>query len=235
MYRGKIAGLYMAAGRGSRMGFSKPAASLAPGIPLGAAALRALQECVSGKGKGGEADKGAGRVHIVVRPEDPLSWLPVELPEDCSVVVCPEAGLGMSYSLRAGLRSLEAGGPPDAVLIALADQPFVDLEWLNGLLKLYEDNPELDYVASGGEGTIMPPVVMSWWVCQAVMEGLSGDRGAGSLLASGLFCGKVLHAEALAEGGLHLPGKVSSSLTLFDVDTPEDLALARELWPRFRS
>lgn len=211
----RIAGLYLAAGRSSRMGVRKQDAPWTGGLRLGGAALVALRSC------------GLEAVCAVVRPDDPLLWLPGGgRPEagvndvglsPLAVVPCDEAEKGMSFSIRCGLQAIGCTGnaPPDGVLIALADQPFVDAEWLSRLIRVFGGQRGLDYAASGKGEVVMPPVLMSWPMSLAAMGRLEGDRGAGSLLLSGEFAGRVL-----AEG--------ANGFRLFDVDTPVDLEEARK-------
>ncbi|MDF2921956.1 MAG: hypothetical protein K0R57_870 [Paenibacillaceae bacterium] len=234
----EVAGLYLAAGKSSRMGFSKLSAPLIPGfgIPLGSAALKELYRC------------GLEQIAVVVRPDDPLDWLagaPERSPgreggldlwregepgeEEAHaarppgnsrpwiVAPCKEADEGMSASLRCGLQALEAAGEPEAVMVLLADQPLVDADWLRELLRLYRNNPGLDYAASQSGPVLMPPVILSWNLCREAKVRLRGDRGAGALLSSGEFKGLAL----IQPEGAHL---------LMDVDSPGDLEQGRRYW-----
>ncbi|WP_438445222.1 nucleotidyltransferase family protein [Gorillibacterium sp. sgz5001074] len=209
----KVAGLYLAAGKGSRMGKRKQDLAWTGALRMGGAGLEAMMEL------------GLGAVAVVVRTDDPLHWLPLE-PRRVAVqaydreapaapwviVPCEEAEQGLSHSLRRGLQALEAWAP-DAVLVQLADQPFVTAEWLCGLLSMYRSRPGLQYAASGIGEAATPPAVLSWRMCADAMKLLTGDRGAGVLIASGRYAGRVA---VPADPGM-----------LFDVDTPEDLAAAR--------
>jgi molybdenum cofactor cytidylyltransferase len=127
--------------------------------------------------------------HIVVvtSSTDSLEWLPSECADENSlnrsqVLVCNEADLGISYSLRYGLeaaRLLEA----DAVVVILADQPFITTEMINRLIHEYTRNPALDYIASGDAGRKKPPILWSRSVFPRLAD-LVGDQGARSILAS---------------------------------------------------
>lgn len=217
MDEGKIiAGLYLAAGKSSRMGARKLDAEWTPGLLLGGAALTKLLSC------------GLEAVYAVVRPDDPLRWLPDgDEPEGgenarmgrspLTIVPCEDAGKGMSYSIKCGLRAISeaTASAPDAVLILLADQPFVDAGWLSRLIRLFGEKPDSDYAASASGDIIMPPALLSWRMCQAASDRLRGDRGMGGLFKSGDFAGQVLQDP-------------ESEQMLFDVDTPSDLEQARK-------
>ncbi|MBW7461689.1 NTP transferase domain-containing protein, partial [Paenibacillus sepulcri] len=99
------------------MGETKLSLELSPGITLGSRALREMRQC------------GLDSLTVVVRPEDPLLWLydrkdyrsPLA---KYRIVACKEAHLGMSHSIREGLAAL-LSDEPDAIVVALADQPFI--------------------------------------------------------------------------------------------------------------
>ena len=194
----------LAAGSGSRFGRAKPAAELAPGLPLGAAAVRAL------------AEAGYGPVIVVVRPGDDLAWLEA-LPDGLPVkpVVCGDAPAGLSRSIRCGVRSaLEGGEPPEALLIALADMPFLApgklAEWRAAWLR----RPGLDFVAGRSGGSCLPPVLWSRRRFDDLLL-LEGDAGAGVLLRSGRLRGAWVELTGLES---------------FDPDTPEQFEEARAIW-----
>lgn len=200
----RICALYLAAGSSRRMGYPKLMAQLAPGISLGAAALGNVAAC------------GVSSVAVAVRPDDPLEWLG-KLPAwpPVSIVRCPDAASGMAESLKSGLQSL-LPQEPDAVLIALADQPFVSLQWLKDLIRLFAEGAPVDYAASGCGEALMPPAVLSRSMCGAIAGRLRGDRGAGAFFASGEFAGRGLRETEIRE--------------LMDVDDPAGLELARARW-----
>lgn len=207
-----MAGLYLAAGGSSRMGMRKLDAEWADGGRLGGAALRTLMDC------------GLPKVCAVVRPDDPLMWIPegslegeavMGAPSPLTVIPCADAGRGMSHSIKCGLRALEEWGA-DAVLVLLADQPFITGEWLRGLIRVFGEAADPDYAASGMGEVIMPPAILSRRMCRDAVQLLHGDYGAGGLLSSGRYRGRVTWVEE--------PDRL-----LLDVDTPEDLQRARKL------
>ncbi|CAM3926818.1 NTP transferase domain-containing protein [Paenibacillus alkaliterrae] len=169
-------------------------------------------------------------VAVVVHPDDSLTWIKAmsEVPGKetltcmpaVHVVICPEASGGMSYSIRSGLAALMSDGQElDAVVVALADQPFVSERTIIRLIDYWRMHPELDYVASKAKhneetaDVLMPPVLIASSMFEA-LHGLKGDSGARQLFKSSAFqgCGLV----------------VLDEMALHDVDTPSDMDLARK-------
>ncbi|MBB3111257.1 molybdenum cofactor cytidylyltransferase [Paenibacillus phyllosphaerae] len=189
------------------MGEPKLSLELSPGVTLGSRGLREMWGC------------GLSQLVVVVRPEDPLLWLcdkedaRAMLPK-LSIAPCRDAHLGMAHSLRAGLQALEAD-PPDAVLIALADQPFVSSLQLRRLIKIFNGSPQLDYVASGKGQTPMPPAILSRSIFP-VLNGLEGDEGARGIFRNPDYRGAI--------------ARFAAEWSFVDVDTQEDLQHARMLW-----
>ncbi|MBB3127987.1 molybdenum cofactor cytidylyltransferase [Paenibacillus rhizosphaerae] len=203
-----IIGVYLAAGSSRRMGCRKQALELAPGVHLAGSGLAALR------------DSGVNGLIVVVHPEDPLVWLDAGFLAGQAdgpglvVAVCLEADQGMALSLQCGIRAASNEGA-DAVLIALADQPFVTSAWLTQLIGVWRSSPRLDYVISEAGGETMPPAVLSATMFE-VASGLKGDQGAKRLLDSSRFHGVRL---ASADPWLAL-----------DIDTPEEWREAKRMW-----
>lgn len=169
-------------------------------------------------------------IAVVVYPNDPLEWLPA-LGESAfgaspsvrpfiQVVTCTEASQGMSFSIRCGLKALIDNEPKlDAVVVVLADQPFITTGMIAGLLGYLSERPELDFVAtttedmSEGEqnAILMPPAILSRSMFEALLR-LEGDAGARKLFVSPQFKGAALLA--------------ADRTTVFDVDNPDDMVLA---------
>ncbi|THF81308.1 nucleotidyltransferase family protein [Cohnella fermenti] len=194
----KVTAVYLAAGMSRRMGEPKLSLELAPGRALGGAALAALLAC-----------SGIGEIVAVTREEDELAWLAGiaagEAARRLDVVRCSEAALGMSHSIRCGLERALAGAP-DAILIVLADQPFVTAFDLGRLLALGLDE-EAEYAACGRSGAAHPPVLFKRGMFAELCR-LSGDEGARRLLQGGARRGLLLES---CEDALFV-----------DVDTRED-------------
>ncbi|WP_310550819.1 NTP transferase domain-containing protein [Paenibacillus glufosinatiresistens] len=179
----KVAGIYLAAGQSRRMGTSKVSLPLSPNVALGAAALRELDRC------------GLEPLVVVVRADDRLDWLPDPPERRRWTETCLTAHLGLSFSLRCGLNAV-LPTEPDAVLVALADQPFITAGLVRRLIETLGCRPDLDYVAGAREGGGgMPPALFSRKMFPALQE-LDGDAGAAALMRSPGFKGAVLEGDS---------------------------------------
>lgn len=114
----------------------------------------------------------------------------------------PEAGLSRSIAL--GVASARAAGA-QAMLIALADMPYVPAAHFRRLIERADGPAALVASTDGGHRT-SPAVFGADWFDD--LAALSGDRGARDLLQRG-------SAVSAAPGDL------------LDVDTPDDLVVAR--------
>ncbi|BCG57982.1 xanthine dehydrogenase accessory protein PucB [Paenibacillus sp. URB8-2] len=200
----KVAGIYLAAGKSSRMGTPKVSLRLTQGVALGSVALSELERC------------GLEPLAVVVRADDKLEWLPPESGVRGSrrTETCLTAHLGLSFSLRCGLNAV-LPTEPDAVVVALADQPFITAGLVGRLIDTFRRSPDLDYVASRGDGTIMPPALFSKSLFPALQQ-LDGDRGAASILHSPAYKGAVIEGD--------------SPLFSMDADTEGDFMKVRRQW-----
>jgi molybdenum cofactor cytidylyltransferase len=168
-------------------------------------------------------------VMVVVHPEDPLEWVPAEggglsgavPPKGKSIHVdaCIDASQGMGHSIRHGLRTLmDMEAELDAVVVTLADQPFITSVMINELIHYWLEQPELDYVATAVHDTrndavvLMPPAILSSSMFEALLQ-LEGDAGARKWFGTPHFKGCGLLAVNRA--------------ALIDVDTPEDFEMAK--------
>jgi molybdenum cofactor cytidylyltransferase len=113
----------------------------------------------------------------------------------------PHPERGLSESLRLGIGAVRAG-PEQAVLLCLADMPFVRLAHLKSLLAAF-DAEGAPVVASSRDGVPMPPALFGRSMF-AALEQASGDQGGRALLASARL----------------VP---ASSKELADIDRPADL------------
>lgn len=162
---------------------------------------------------------GLSSIAVVVRQGDPLLW--VHDRKDTSnrlskfrIVPCKEASLGMSHSIRSGLAALIPESP-DAVLIALADQPFVTEMLLRRLISVYLKDPTVDYAASRQGNSVVPPVILSKSVFPVLTQ-LQGDIGARHIFHSPDFRGARVRSAA--------------EWAFVDVDTPDEMERARLIW-----
>ena len=192
----KIAGIYLAAGSSSRMGSNKLKLNVGT-MTLGSLALEtALKSSLD-------------EIYIVTKETDDAVWLPpaMKLNNKCTIVPCPNAHEGQSESLKCGIRQAQAIHM-DAVLIVLADQPFITVQMLDEMIACMKNNRTCSFVATTLEQTIMPPVLLSSSMYTELLS-LRGDVGAKALL-QGNFLQK----------GYVLP--CADQRLVFDVDTPED-------------
>lgn len=119
----------------------------------------------------------------------------------------PDHAAGLSTSLRAGLAAMP--DEIDAVVVLLGDMPRITVAHLDGLIAAYRD-------ADIRPGAVVPmsagrrgnPVLLDLRKLAGPLGALSGDRGAGPLLAGRDDVIEVEMDEAVA----------------FDVDTPAALA-----------
>ncbi|MGM0883027.1 MAG: nucleotidyltransferase family protein [Bacillota bacterium] len=200
------------------MGKRKQSLELATGLMLGSMAIRVLSL------------SPLDSIAVVVHPDDPLDWFPAlgksafgdspSVRPSIQVVTCKEASQGISFSIRCGLKALIDDKPKlDAVVVVLADQPFITTGMIGELIDYLSERPELDFVATatdgGSEGEqnaiLMPPAILSRSMFKALFQ-LEGDAGARKLFGSPQFKGAALLA--------------ADRTTVFDVDTPADMVLA---------
>jgi molybdenum cofactor cytidylyltransferase len=151
---------------------------------------------------------GLDAVVIVTAPGDAPRLFPGA--EAVTVVENRNPEDGLASSLRLGLEAL----PPASlgVLIALADMPAVRVETCQALVDAW--TPERIAVAPWRNGLRGNPVLVNVRWASRVANALAGDQGLGAALNSlGDEVAKV---------------EVSDRGVLFDVDTPDDLALWRK-------
>lgn len=156
----EVAGVLLAAGRGTRFGDDKLAADL-DGKPLALHAADML------------AGIAFGALIAVCRVDDAV--LPGLLEQRGFAIVRndrPENGL--SRSLRLGV---EAARGSRAMLVALADMPFVTTAHIARLLDSFEGAP----LASARDGQPMPPALFPSHTFDA-LAAVGGDAGARALL-----------------------------------------------------
>ncbi|RDU37719.1 xanthine dehydrogenase [Neobacillus piezotolerans] len=167
----KIDGVYLAAGCSRRMGTDKRMLPLG-GLPLGSIALK--QALLS----------RLDFVFVVTRQGDRLDWLPdwfVGTREHKRYVqVECDARKGQGSSLSSGIKKAAESGA-DAVMVLLADQPFVTFKIIDTLIDSFMAAPSPFVGALGPGGNPMPPILFSS-ECFSLFENLEGDRGIRDLI-----------------------------------------------------
>lgn len=203
MKKGGIIGLYLAAGSSLRMGSNKLLLPFAQ-MPLGSLALSvALQSNLDD-------------IFVITKGIDPLHWVHPSLISKKNKwiqLTSHDSELGQAYSLLRGIQKAKEKAA-NAVLIVLADQPFITIEMINQLIEKFQLNKDVDYVASSYQNQIQPPILISSHLFSE-LEQLKGDEGARRI---------IRHSEAI---GIQIP--YSKEKYFFDIDTVNDYNYALEI------
>jgi molybdenum cofactor cytidylyltransferase len=177
----RVAGLLLAAGRGSRFGGDKLRTEL-DGVPLFHHAARTMA-----------AVDLAWRFAVIAGGSPPPGFDPV-------VNRDPAAGQGRSLALGVTV-ARQAGA--DAVLVMLADMPCVSEAHLRRLLDRHLGSDTL--VTSGDGVTRMPPALFGrrWF---PALEALTGDQGARDLIGRA----ELVEAGAAELGDIDRPADLAA-------------------------
>ncbi|GER73584.1 nucleotidyltransferase family protein [Weizmannia acidilactici] len=201
----KIIGIYLAAGKSSRMGENKLCLPL-KGKPAGSLAL---QTAVSSK---------LDDTLVIVKEAGKNTWFSPELlgnQKKWSLVYCSDAEKGMSHSLKCGVQRA-AEMDAEAVVVMLADQPFIRTGMINHLIARFQKRSaaegQIEYIAPCYKGKILPPLLLSKSIFPTLMK-LKGDQGARAILRGGSLHGICIHYD--------------NGLPFYDMDTKEDYEKAR--------
>ncbi|CAH2712998.1 Purine catabolism protein PucB [Neobacillus rhizosphaerae] len=199
----RLVGIYLAAGKSSRMGSQKLNLPVANHY-LGSMALLAALE---------------SRLDVtiaVTRKGDSLRWLtPFSKRKNLRVLACEDADKGQSASLKAGVKAA-ADLAATGVVVLLADQPFVTIEMINKLVDESRTFQDYAYISYLHRGIPKPPVYFSNCLFPIITE-LEGDQGARNLIrGADKFSGKRMESE--------------KDVSFFDVDTNEDYQEVLVIW-----
>jgi molybdenum cofactor cytidylyltransferase len=177
---GRIAGVLLAAGAGTRFGGRKLLHPLIDGVPVGLAALRNLKSALP-------------HLVTVVRPGDE-ELLALLTREGVPIIECPEAHRGMGHSLAAGVAAVRGAG---GWVIALGDMPHIRSNTIRAVAQALEQGAEIAVpVFAGQRGH---PVGFGSRFRDHLLA-LSGDAGARPILAA--------HASAVHQIEVGDPGVV---------------------------
>ncbi len=119
----------------------------------------------------------------------------------------PKSGLG--HSIAVGV-DVAMKFKPDAVLLCMADMPFIEDWVLEGAVSRLSESGA-DIVHSGGHDGVSPPTAFSSACFQSLLA-LDGDDGA---------------RQVIRQGGYNVIGMSAPAPLLADVDTRDDLDMAR--------
>src|SRR5699024_11458022 len=90
--------------------------------------------------------------------------------------VCIRTENGQTYSLQQGLHKARAIDQDAAIMVMLADQPFVTRSQINDMIDLYQQKEDLKCI--GLKHTyISPPVIITPYLFTEIFR-LIGDEGA---------------------------------------------------------
>lgn len=204
MKRNNIVGIYLAAGQSTRMGSNKLRLPLGP-MNLGNYALAAAL--------GSELDYVA-----IISNDATADWIDSTFYHEpfhrkWSVFHCSEAYFGQAHSIRYGVQAARAMDA-EAVMILLADQPFITKGMINELLFHYHATTDIGFVASRYVGLARPPVIFAQRMFPDLLR-LQYDQGARQLIRKETqgFCIDFTNPDLF-----------------MDVDTVEDYRDLLELW-----
>jgi len=188
--------ILLAAGRGTRFGAEPKLLQPLAGRPL----VRHAAEAAIASGLGpvvAVLGAHAGRVGAALHGLD------------LARVVNPAYADGLATSLQAGLAALPAAG---SAIVLLGDMPRVTARHLQDLADAFRRaEPAPAAVVPIHAGVRGNPVLLNLGLLAPALAGLSGDQGAGRLLA-----GRADVLECAMDAGVRL-----------DVDTPDGLAALR--------
>ncbi|WP_134698742.1 NTP transferase domain-containing protein [Ammoniphilus sp. YIM 78166] len=138
--------------------------------------------------------------------------------EDIEVIENEKFQTGMASSLKVGIKALT--GQADAVVVFLADQPFVHPVVVQKILEIYEfDQKEgVRIIRPVYAGVAGHPVLFDADLF-GEFENIQGDEGGKSIIKKHQSHLKAIPFESFEWG--------------MDADTPEDLAKIKEIAPRY--
>lgn len=124
------------------------------------------------------------------------------------VAVNKKPKMGLGHSIAVGV-NVALQFKPDAILLVMGDMPFVESWILEGVVSRLGGGA--DIVHSGGANSVRPPTVFGP-ACFDQLAALDGDDGAKRIIG---------------QGGHNVVGFSAPAPLLMDVDTREELDLAR--------
>ncbi|MBU9722068.1 MULTISPECIES: nucleotidyltransferase family protein [Bacillaceae] len=183
----------MAAGKSKRMGENKLNLPLKDNR-VGGWALRAL------------INSETNENIVVTREIHQQEWLSQHT-YDYFIVKVEDQDHSMSSSIKTGLlKAIELDA--EAILIVLADQPYITSNHLNFLMHTFKYQPQIAFVNKSNDGLLKPPMLISKLVFPDLLK-LQGDVGAKGVLMNKWKDQGLTFSE-------------DNSDLFYDVDTKED-------------
>jgi molybdenum cofactor cytidylyltransferase len=178
----KIATLILAAGSSSRMGRTKQLLPWGNSTLLGNAVASAHE---------------SGLVDILVVLGAKANTIKATLDSmPCQITVNSDWEEGLGSSIRTGVSHiLSSASMPDGILIMLADQPFVNADYLKKLIYHFKNGDGGIICSDYGEKQGVPAIFSRKYFTK--LQGLGGDQGAGPIIevhrddSYGLEAGKI--------------------------------------------
>ncbi|RSL32395.1 xanthine dehydrogenase [Salibacterium salarium] len=194
-----VVGIYLAAGKSSRMGSNKLA------LPLGDTTIGSM-------GLRTAVYSQLNHVFVIVKPNDTLEWIDTALyasylKNRWTIIRSDQAAKGQAYSLSSGVKAA-CNQKADGGMVLLGDQPFLSSTIINNLIEMYKTNETVEYVASSYQGIMQPPILFSSELF-SILKRLRGDIGARKFIRS-----------RPSETGITMYYEKGSYF--YDVDTKED-------------
>ncbi len=154
------------------------------------------------------------QIIVITQENDSLSWLPPHFfsesyKQKWKQQSCTASLKGQAESIKCGL-SLAQKMKAEAIMILLADQPFVTRQIIDQMILLFQEK-EPPYIASCFHDVISPPVLFHSTLFPALFQ-LKGDEGARKMIKRN-------------QHGLLIP--VTDQRSLQDIDTPEQYLVFR--------
>ena len=124
------------------------------------------------------------QVLVITKRDDDLTWITPHLKKEYRkkwiTVRLQKNNQGQAYSILCGLNEA-INIRADAVLLLLADQPFVTINIINLLIQPLRKNPSKFFYTCSFQGVLRPPVLFTKGFFPILM-GLQGDKGVRHLL-----------------------------------------------------
>ncbi|WP_456279270.1 nucleotidyltransferase family protein [Bacillus sp. AK128] len=174
MSNNKIIGIYLAAGKSSRMGQDKLSLSMGDSK----VGILALKEAVSST---------LDHTIIVTKETQPSLWMTDHLKQlpphkNWTYIACKEAEYGQAHSLQSGIITAMKMGAT-GVMVLLADQLFLTKTTIDHLIHRFKENQDKDltFVAARFREVPRPPILFSKSAFPELLT-LKGDQGARTLI-----------------------------------------------------